>query len=544
MKKIIVFCLSFIILGIINVNAGTIYKVQYVLFDGTNNSENITQYEELNENFILLNPTKKGYTFDGWYRDSAYTKRSTKIPAGSTGNKKFYAKWIENTYAIKYRDNGATSGSMINQKGLLYSNEYQLNAIGFEKTGYHFVEWNTKVDGTGKRYNDKATVSKLTSANNRTVNLYAQWEINTYTITYNLNGGKNNKENPKEYNVESEFKLKNPTKTGYKFDGWYTDAKFTEKNSYIIKGTTGNITLYAKWVIKDYSITYNLLGGRNLSTNPLTYNIESELTIRNASRKGYSFGGWFPDMTWKGKVRDILKGTTGNMTLYARWVLPKPSYTIQNSISGEVKISSSKMIELYRSIDGKKYELIGSGTSIVDNNVVPGGKYYYKIRSYEYDSEYDYTIYSSYVSFEYTVREWFWPTKTSYSISSPYGYRSGRLHSGVDLYVGGRGVPIYAARDGIITEITSNSSSGFYVIIKHDNGYYTRYAHMQNTGGNDNLTGISSATKYIEVGQRVSAREQIGEVGSSGNSTGPHLHFEIWDGVPFQAESYDPMLFY
>ena len=140
--------------------------------------------------------------------------------------------------------------------------------------------------------------------------------------------------------------------------------------------------------------------------------------------------------------------------------------------------------------------------------------------------------------------EWLWPTNFPYTITSYYGYRWGRLHSGIDIYVGGRGSPIYSARSGVVTEITSNSSSGFYVTIRHDNGYYTRYAHMQNTRGNDSLRGTHSATKYISVGQRVNAHQVIGEIGSSGGSTGPHCHFEIWNGPPWSAQSFNPLLFY
>ena len=140
--------------------------------------------------------------------------------------------------------------------------------------------------------------------------------------------------------------------------------------------------------------------------------------------------------------------------------------------------------------------------------------------------------------------EWLWPTNFPYTITSYYGYRWGKLHSGIDIYVGGRGSPIYAARAGVVTAITSNGSSGFYVTIKHDNGYYTRYAHMQNTKSNDSLRGTHSATKYITVGQRVNAHQIIGEVGSSGGSTGPHCHFEIWNGPPWQAQSFNPLLFY
>ena len=140
--------------------------------------------------------------------------------------------------------------------------------------------------------------------------------------------------------------------------------------------------------------------------------------------------------------------------------------------------------------------------------------------------------------------EWQWPTNFPYSISSRYGWRWGKLHSGVDILSTGRGSPIYAARAGEVVSISVNGSSGFFVIIRHDNGYYTRYAHLQNTKGNDNLKGTNSATKYISVGQRVNAHQVIGEMGSSGGSTGVHLHFEIWNGMPFQAQSFNPLAFY
>ncbi len=135
---------------------------------------------------------------------------------------------------------------------------------------------------------------------------------------------------------------------------------------------------------------------------------------------------------------------------------------------------------------------------------------------------------------------WTWPTNKPYKISR--GISS--THKGLDIYGPKRGTPIYAALDGEVISITSNSSSGFYVILKHSNGYYTRYAHMQNTNGKDNLKGTGSATKYIKVGQMVSAGQQIGELGSSGHSTGVHLHFEIWDGMPFKSKYYNPLKFY
>lgn len=140
--------------------------------------------------------------------------------------------------------------------------------------------------------------------------------------------------------------------------------------------------------------------------------------------------------------------------------------------------------------------------------------------------------------------QWEWPTNYPYIISSHYGWRWGKLHKGVDICGTGRGSPIYAARAGVIVNMTYHSSLGYYVVIKHDNGYYTQYAHMQNTAGNDKAGGTGSYTKYIKIGQRVSAKTVIGEMGNSGNSFGVHLHFEIWNGKPYQSQCFNPLSFY
>ena len=140
--------------------------------------------------------------------------------------------------------------------------------------------------------------------------------------------------------------------------------------------------------------------------------------------------------------------------------------------------------------------------------------------------------------------DWLWPTNFPYIISSGYGWRWGALHSGVDICGTGRGSPIYAARAGTVTNISYHASLGYFVTIMHDNGYYTQYGHMQNVKGNDWGGSLGSATKYISIGQRVAAHQVIGEMGSSGGSTGVHLHFEIWDGHPYQAQSFNPLLFY
>lgn len=106
------------------------------------------------------------------------------------------------------------------------------------------------------------------------------------------------------------------------------------------------------------------------------------------------------------------------------------------------------------------------------------------------------------------------PTK-SHSISSTYGYRKSRgdFHSGIDLQ-GNYGDNIYAYKSGIIIKVQySNVSYGNMVLIQHNDGTQSRYAHM---------SSIS-----VKKGQNVTCGQIIGHVGSTGNSTGNHLHFEI-----------------
>ena len=113
---------------------------------------------------------------------------------------------------------------------------------------------------------------------------------------------------------------------------------------------------------------------------------------------------------------------------------------------------------------------------------------------------------------------WSWPLSGYTHIASPFGYRicpfHGReLHRGVDITAPG-GTPIKAARSGVVLVSTYDSSYGNYVTIAHSDGTRSLYAHM--------------SSRACSAGSTVSAGQVIGYVGSTGSSTGNHLHFEIW----------------
>lgn len=145
------------------------------------------------------------------------------------------------TYKITFKSNGG-KGSMSKQsmaKGVSTA----ISKNKFSKKYYTFAGWNTKANGKGKSYKNKQKI-KLT----KNITLYAQWKLTKYKITYKLNGGKNAKKNPTAYTYKtSTIKLKNPTRKGYVFKGWYLDKKFKKKVTVINKGSSGNKTLYAKW---------------------------------------------------------------------------------------------------------------------------------------------------------------------------------------------------------------------------------------------------------------------------------------------------------
>ncbi len=319
------------------------YTITYELNGGSNNSKNKTSYYVTTSKFKLNNPTKKGYRFLGWYTSSKYKTKVTYVNKGTTGNKKYYARWTPIKYDIKYYGNGQTSGSTKTQKSLKYNKTYTLNSNGFKKKDYVFDSWNTKKDGTGKKYTNKQSIKNLTSSNGKTIKLYARWKRREYTITYELNGGINPSNAYKKYTKVSNLTLKTPTREGYTFMGWYTSSSYKTKVTKISKGTTGNKVFYAKWNINRYSINYELNGG-NLTNPTKNYTVEDNVELLTPIREGYAFKGWYTTANFDNQITEISKGTAGDLTLYAKWENLE-SYKITYELNGG--INSSDVVTTY-----------------------------------------------------------------------------------------------------------------------------------------------------------------------------------------------------
>lgn len=116
------------------------------------------------------------------------------------------------------------------------------------------------------------------------------------------------------------------------------------------------------------------------------------------------------------------------------------------------------------------------------------------------------------------------PLKASYRLTSSFGRRWGRMHNALDM-ASPTGTKVYAPGDGVVIFAGRQGAYGNLIKIEHELGVETRYAHLSKIG--------------VKVGQRVSQGDPIGDIGSTGRSTGPHLHYE----VRMKGRAVDPMSF-
>ena len=200
-----------------------LYTISYDLADGVNSPENPTSYTIESGLITLKDPTRVGYTFAGWFNGEQLV---TTIDSNTLENISLTAKWTVNSYKLTFDVDGN-----LTEKTFKYGES--ITAIeNPTKVGHTFVGWSEELPET-------------MPANDITVE--AKWEINSYDITYDLAGGVNNSENPTTYTIESGLiTLKNPTREGYTFVGWYNGEQLVTT---IDSNTLENITLTAKWKI-------------------------------------------------------------------------------------------------------------------------------------------------------------------------------------------------------------------------------------------------------------------------------------------------------
>ena len=176
--------------------------------------------------------------------------------------------------------------------------------------------------------------------------------------------------------------------------------------------------------------------------------------------------------------------------------------TAQQGVNGKNKVTQK-----IRKINGETTNIVTTNTEeitpSINEIIIKGGKESYYVGG------------GSPVA---TSGSWGWPASCN-SVSSPFGYRWGVLHDGTDIAGCGYGSPIFAAQAGTVVKVAYKYDNGKYIIINHNNGYYSLYAHL--------------ADFTVKEGQTVARGQVIGSMGRTGFATGVHLHFAIWQGYPY-----------
>ena len=251
---------------------------------------------------IPASPSRPGYTFDEWnteadgtgtpYKEGAEVSNLDDEPNGTVT---LYAQWTANEYTVTFDPNGGEG--IMSSQSFTYDTDQKLTGNGFTRTGYTFDGWNTAADGTGTPYKDGQQVRNLTTEPNGIVTLYAQWTVNTYTVTLNLNNGKfvEGYQGITSYTYGTTTLLPDAqqmTRSGYRFEGWYADEKFQDgPYTQISAADLGNKTFYARWsfinIPTPNSITVTQPANGTVKVNPSNGSAGTLITVTATPDEGY-----------------------------------------------------------------------------------------------------------------------------------------------------------------------------------------------------------------------------------------------------------------
>ena len=264
-------------------------------------------------------PTKEGYVFLGWYLNDNKFDFNTPITKNIVLKAKFVAHEVQ-IYEVSFNTDGGSS--VKTQK--VEKDAKATKPSNPTKKGYKFDAWylnNKKFD-----FNTKITSN---------ITLIAKW-VKAYQVTFDSNGGSKIKSQEVGEGLKV-TKPSNPTKVGYKFDGWYLDDKKFDFNTKV----TTDITLTAKWTeLEKYTVTFDTGGGSEIGSKEVN---EGEKVAKpsNPTKAGYVFKEWQLD----GKTYNFNSPVTKNITLKATWTKELAKYTVTFDTNGGSEVSSKEVSE-------------------------------------------------------------------------------------------------------------------------------------------------------------------------------------------------------
>ena len=281
-----------------------------------NSSEDIQIIVKSGESFTA--PASDGLTRPGGDTDNYFMwldgngnsyEPGGSVPADVT---ELTVQWTAPTYAVTLNTNGGTINSG-NVTGYTYGVGATLPAADdMTYTGHTFKGWYDNENLTG------SPVTAIGGAETGNKEYWAKWEINQYTITFDINGGSEIAPITQDYGTEITAP-DNPTRKGYSFKGWDKEIPKTMPAE--------NITVKAQWEINQYTITFDTNGGSEIT--PITQDYGTEITAPdNPTRKGYTFKGWDKE------IPETMPAE--NITVKAQWEINPYTITFDTNGGSEI----------------------------------------------------------------------------------------------------------------------------------------------------------------------------------------------------------------
>jgi uncharacterized repeat protein (TIGR02543 family) len=303
-----------------------------VTYDPNNGTASTTKTLKYGETETLKEaPQKTGYTFTGW--NDGTTNYNVGESIQVTTDMILTAQWTPITYTVQFNANAdGVTGTMADQM-FTYDTAQSLTKNTFTRTGYTFLGWNTKADGTGTGYADVANVSNLTTENGATVILYAQWTPNTTAIDPNsvavmykvehyeeqLNGQYTLAETDTKYGTIQTV----VTATVKSYDHYHVNTDQSALSGTVVapalnedKTSVNLLTLKVYYDLDSRTVTYDPNNGTESSSKTLKYG-ETETLEEAPEKAGYTFTGW-NDGTTNYNVGDSIQ-VTKDLILTAQW---------------------------------------------------------------------------------------------------------------------------------------------------------------------------------------------------------------------------------
>ena len=252
--------------------------------------------------------SRTGYTFTGWNTSpdgtgTAYRPNATIQFAAQ--NITLYAQWKVRSYSVNFDSNG---GSAVASQSVKYGSKAS-RPTDPTRAGHTFQGWYTSRDG-GARYDFNQTVTG-------DVTLYAHWSVNSYTLAFDGNGGKASESSRKVQYGNQYGTLPTATRTGYAFQGWYTARDGGTKVSPSTTMGAADTTLYARWSVNSYTVSFDSDGGSNVPAQKVRYGSKASRPA-DPTRAGHTFQGWYTSRDGGSKY-DFGTAVTGDVTLHAHW---------------------------------------------------------------------------------------------------------------------------------------------------------------------------------------------------------------------------------